>query len=82
MYHLTKKFAWIDPYSANIMNDDFFVRYICNDFMLYIQNVDQVLREVQMNVDKNKHILMDYKHEFVSSLQKNGNNLTIGSNRM
>lgn len=75
VYHFTKKCAGIDQYSANIMNEDNFVRYICDDCMLYIQNVDLVLREIQMNVVNNKQTLIDYKHEFESSLRKNENEI-------
>lgn len=71
VYHFTKKCAGIDQYSAKIIDEDNFVRYICNDCMLYIQNVDLVVREIQNSVDKNRQTLLDYKHEFESSLKIN-----------
>ena len=36
----------------------------CDDCMMYIQNIDLVLKGVQDEVDKNKQNLVEYKHEF------------------
>lgn len=71
VYHFTKKCAGIDQYSAKIIDEDNFVRYICNDCMLYIQNVGIALREIQASVDKNKQTLLEYKHELEISLRQN-----------
>lgn len=71
VYHFTKKCAGIDQYSAKIIDEDNFVRFICDDCLQYIHNVDLVLKEIQDGVDKNKITLKEYKDEFESSLKQN-----------
>lgn len=71
VYHFTKKCAGIDQYSGNIMSENNFIRFICDDCIMYIQNVDLVLKGIQDSVDKNKRILVEYKDDFEKSLQKN-----------
>ena len=53
------------------MEKDNFVRFMCDDCLHYIQNVDLVLNVVQEDVKKNKQALQEYKNEFESSLKKN-----------
>lgn len=71
VYHLTKKCAGIDQYSAKVFDETNYIRFICDDCTQYIQNVDLVLREIQDNVNKNKQTLAEYKHEFECSLKQN-----------
>lgn len=71
LFHITIKCSGIDQYSYKILGENNYIRYMCNDCILYIQNVDMVLREIQEAVDKNKQNLIEYKHEFGSSLKKN-----------
>ena len=47
------------------------VRFMCDDCLQYIQNVDLVLNVVQEGVEKNKQALQEYKYEFESSVKKN-----------
>lgn len=69
VYHCTIKCAGIDQYSAKILDANNFVRFICDDCLQYIQNVDLVLKDIQEDVNKNKQNLTEYKHEFKMSLR-------------
>ena len=71
VYHYTKKYAGIDQYSSKILEEDNFVRFMCDECLQYIQNVDLVLNVVQEDVKGNKQALQEYKYEFESSLKKN-----------
>ena len=75
VYHLTEKYAGIDQYSAKMMVEHNSIRFICDDCMHYIQNIDLVLREGQDEVHKNKQNLVKYKHEFKASLKENENEI-------
>lgn len=44
---------------------------MCDDYMVYIHNVDLVLRDIQEEVNENKHNLREYKDEFEMSLRHN-----------
>ena len=57
------------------MDEHNFIRFMCDDCMQYIQNIDLVLREVQDEVHKNKQNLVEYKHEFKASLKENENEI-------
>lgn len=49
---------------------------MCDDYLQYNQNVDQVLRDIQDDVNKNKQNLQDYKHEFKSRSRRMKSNET------
>lgn len=71
VYHYTRKCAGIDQYSEKIFTEGGFVRYMCDDCMQYIQNIDFAMQEIQESVNKNRQTLLDYKHDFESALKKN-----------
>lgn len=75
IYHFTKKCGGIDQYSANIFDQNNFIRFICDDCMQYIQNVDMMLKEIQVTVNKNEQTLLNYKNEFESCLKRNENEI-------
>lgn len=75
VYHCTNKCAGIDQYSAKILDAGGFVRFICDDCIQYIHNVDLVLKEIQDGVIRNRQSLIDYKDEFELSLLRNGNEI-------
>lgn len=75
VFHVTKKCAGIDQYSAKTVDENKFIRYICDDCMQYIINIDVVLKEIQDEVIKNKQNQMEYKNEFKSSLKQSENEI-------
>ncbi|KAI8116613.1 hypothetical protein FF38_04414 [Lucilia cuprina] len=75
IYHISNKCSGLDQYSANILELNNFIRFMCVDCIQYIHNVDLVLKEIQYEVQKNKQNLVDYKHEFESSLNQNENEI-------
>ena len=69
VYHYTKKFSGIDQYSAKILEEDNFVRFIVDDCLQYIQNVDLVLNVVQEGVKKNKQALEAIEKRYDEGLE-------------
>lgn len=65
------KCSGIDQYSINVLNSNGMIKFICNECILYIHNVDMALREIHESVDKNKDNLREYKYEFEASLKNN-----------
>ena len=51
------------------------MRFICEDCMQYIRNVDLALGEIQDGVRINKQNLKEYKREFETSLKQNENEI-------
>ena len=51
------------------------MRYMCDDCVQYIHNVDFALREIQDGVNKNKVNLVEYKKDFEMSLKQNENEI-------
>lgn len=75
VYHCSSKCAAIDQYSSKILEASNFIRFMCDDCVQYIHNVDLVLKDIQDGVYKNKQNLMEYKNEFASSLKQNENEI-------
>lgn len=71
VFHCANKCSGLDQYSSGILNTNPMIRFICGDCVLYIQNVDLVLKDVQEIVQKNGNHLKEYKNEFEESLKKN-----------
>lgn len=71
VYHATNKCAGIDNYSAGILGKNNFVRFVCEDCMQLIQNIDMALKDILDDVKKSKHYLVEYKNEFNMSLKQN-----------
>lgn len=77
VYHCTVKCAGLDQYSAKILDTGGFVRFICDDCIQYIHNIDMVLKEIQDDVKRNRQNLVEYKDEFEMSLKQNENEIKI-----
>lgn len=75
VYHRTSKCAGIDQYSAKILESDNFVRFICDDCIQYVHNVDSALKNIQDDIYKNKQHLNEYKNELEISLKHNENEI-------
>lgn len=71
VYHCTQKCSGVDQYSAKVLENNNFVRYICDDCIQYIHNVDLMLRAIQDSVGENRQNLVEYKTEFEMSLKQN-----------
>lgn len=71
VYHVTKKCSGIDEYSERLVRETPMLKVFCNDCMQYVLNVDMVLQEILELVARNRQTLIDYKHEFETSLKKN-----------
>lgn len=70
-FHPTVKCCGVDQYNIKILDSNSFIRYMCDDCIQYVHNLDLVLAEVQEEVRKNKQHLIDYKDEFEESLKRN-----------
>lgn len=70
-FHQTIKCCGVDQYNLKILESNNFIRYMCDDCIQYVHNLDLVLAEVQEEVRKNKQHLIDYKGEFEESLKRN-----------
>ncbi|XP_017462848.1 PREDICTED: uncharacterized protein LOC108356236 [Rhagoletis zephyria] len=51
------------------------IRFMCDECITYIQNVDLVLQVMQMSVKKNNSILNEYKSEFEETMKKSQNEI-------
>lgn len=71
VYHQTTKCAGIDHNVMKTIENTKMLKFICDDCMQYIYNVDLVLKEVQDSVNKNQRYLTEYKKEFEIALKKN-----------
>lgn len=77
VYHCTQKCSGVDQYSAKVLENNNFVRYICDDCIQYIHNVDLMLRAIQDSVGENRQNLVEYKTEFEMSLKQNEKEIKI-----
>lgn len=75
IYHCDVKCSGLDQYSAGILETNKFIRFMCDDCVQYIHNVDLVLKEIQDGVNKNKQNLAEYKGEFDTALKQNENEI-------
>ena len=53
------------------MDENNFIRFMCDDCVMYIHNIDLVLKRVQDEIHKNKQDLVKYKHEFQATFKEN-----------
>ena len=65
----------IDQYSIGILEANNLVRFICEDCIQYIKNIDLVLSEIQDGVRVSRQNLKKYKMEFESPLRQNENKI-------
>lgn len=77
VYHPTVKCCGMDQFSLNVLDTNKFVKYMCDDCMVYIHNVDLVLRDIQEGVNRSKQNLKEYKNEFERSLKQNERELKL-----
>lgn len=69
VFHTTKKCSGLDQYSVGIIDSVTMVRFVCDDCMLYVFNVDLAIREIGEVVKKNDHRFKEYHSEFDTSLK-------------
>ena len=70
-FHTAVKCSGVEQYSSGILDSNPMIKFICEDCILYIHNVDLVLKDMQEVVKKNSNYLKEYKNEFEESLKKN-----------
>lgn len=71
VFHNTLKCSGLDEYSSGVLNQSSMIKYVCMDCMQYIQNIDLVVKELQVQVERNSQYLNEYKEEFEMSLKRN-----------
>lgn len=70
-YHLSLQCSRLDRYGSNIFDTCAMIRFMCDDCMLYISNVDMALKDIHEMIKKNGNKLQEYKSEFNESLKSN-----------
>lgn len=70
-FHSSSKCSGLDQYSLKVLDGNNFVRYMCDECVQYIRDVDMVVKEIQYDVQRSRQSLKDYKDEFEMSLKKN-----------
>lgn len=70
-FHEQLKCSGLDQSTINIVYTNKNVKFICEDCVLYIQNVDLVLQNMESAVTKNNQHLREYKNEFQEAIKKN-----------
>ncbi|XP_055388350.1 uncharacterized protein LOC129616828 [Condylostylus longicornis] len=73
IYHTTAKCAGLDEYQIGIIESNNKIRFMCDECILYIQNVDMVLQKMDCAVQKNNEYLKEYKCDFENALKRNEN---------
>lgn len=73
VFHCTKKCSGLDQYSRGILESIGLIRYICDDCIHYMHNIDKALVDIQKNMEKNCNNLTEYKGEFEAALKQNEN---------
>ena len=69
-YHLALKCSGLDSYTEiNVL------RYMCGDCVIYIQNVDGILKEMLKSMDKNKKYLREKNIVYVENLNRVAENI-------
>lgn len=72
-FHVTPKCAGLDEYSLNVLNKPM-VRFMCDNCIQLVHNVDEVLRDMQSEMKKNGarfcEELSDYKKHFQTAIEK------------
>ncbi|XP_017488515.1 PREDICTED: uncharacterized protein LOC108376783 [Rhagoletis zephyria] len=71
LFHSATKCSGLDGYKATIIGTHPMVKFICPECIIYIQNVDLLLRDITENVKKNNMYLKEYKDEFEEALKVN-----------
>lgn len=71
VYHSKINCSGLDQYCLKALETNGFLKFMCDDCMIYIHNVDQVLKDIQDGVNQSKNNLKEYKAEFVSSMKNN-----------
>lgn len=70
VYHCSKKCSGLDQYSRGVLDAGGLIRFVCDECMQYIHNLDEALVLVQRNVEKNSNNLTEYKNEFKDALKQ------------
>lgn len=75
IFHTNVKCSGLDQYSSNVLDTNKMIKFMCDDCVQYIQNVDLIVKEMQDSVIQNSNYLKEYKIEFESTLKKNENEI-------
>lgn len=75
IFHTQVRCSGFDESTLGLISAKNMVRFICDECIVYIHNIDMVLREMQECVNKNSQYLKLYKEEFDDSLKKNENEI-------
>lgn len=70
-YHSAVKCSGLDGYQAKVLGEHPMLKFICEECVTYIRNVDLILRDITESVNKNNRYLKEYKHEFGEALKSN-----------
>ncbi|XP_036340117.1 uncharacterized protein LOC118749421 [Rhagoletis pomonella] len=70
-YHLTRRCSGLDQCSIDKLQECEMLRFMCADCVHYVNNVDDILKDMQMVVKQNGQQLQEYRSEFDNALRKN-----------
>ncbi|XP_055388117.1 uncharacterized protein LOC129616490 [Condylostylus longicornis] len=71
IYHSAIKCSGLEQAASNLLDSNRCIKFICDECILYIQNVDIILQNIDCAVKKNNDYLNEYKQEFESAIKKN-----------
>lgn len=75
IYHQSLKCAGLDKFSSSVLTTTNNLKFICDECILYIHNVDMVLQKMDCAVEKNSGYLKEYKNEFEKAIKRNENEI-------
>ncbi|XP_036332936.1 uncharacterized protein LOC118744201 [Rhagoletis pomonella] len=67
VWHWAKKCSELDEYSANVLKENNFVRFMCNQCHTYMHNIDEVLRNMNLTIEKNSQKIQECNDDFQES---------------
>ena len=60
VFHSSKKRSGIDQYSIGILDSGNYLRFMYDDCLQYVHNVDMAIEEIQNSVNNSKENLVEY----------------------
>uniref|UniRef100_A0A1A9W984 Uncharacterized protein n=1 Tax=Glossina brevipalpis TaxID=37001 RepID=A0A1A9W984_9MUSC len=71
VFHNIHKCSGLDEYSVKVLGGNNYIKFMCDDCVTYIQNVDSVVGNIGEMVIKNRSLLVEYREECSKLLTSN-----------
>ena len=75
VFHTKTKCSGLEDYALNALNQYSMLRFMCENCVTYIHNMDHVMKNLQCEINRNNILINEYKGEFESTLKHNENEI-------